>query len=69
MFSEGKVGVFVLGEKLGGMFQVQFGFPRVFRQWVSFSCGQVLVFSRRSWMRHDVLHFFSFFRSNQIQSQ
>ena len=67
MFEEEKVvGVFVFSEKLGSMFQIGFGFPSVFQQWLSLPCSQVLVFSRRSTMGYNALNFVFFFGSNQI---
>ena len=53
--------LFITFQENGGMAEITFGFPSVFRRWVSFPCGQVQSAGSGALVRKDCLYFVFFF--------
>ena len=61
------MGPLICFENRGGMTEINFRFPRVFRRGIAFPCGQVLSSARGALVRDNVIDFVFFFGVNYIR--
>ena len=54
-------------EDRGGMTEINFRFPRVFRRGIALPCGQVLSLARGALVRDNVIDFVFFFGVNYLR--
>ena len=61
--------LFITFQERGGMVEITFGFPSVFRRRVPFPCGQVQSVGSGAFVRKDSLHFIFFFIINDVKGR
>ena len=62
-----EMGTFIFRKDEGGVSEIAFRFPCIFRGRVSFPCGQVQSSSRQSLVRNDMINFIFFFVINEVR--
>ena len=61
------MGPLICFENRGGVTEINFRFPRVFRRRIAFPCGQVLTSARGALVRDNVIDFIFFFGVNYVR--